>query len=65
MAKRLQLNFKRPGPSMVGEDGQPRPCAMGVGWVNKDTLATLERLNIPRTDPKGRPLDQDKEEDPA
>ena len=38
---------------------------MGVGWVNKDTLATLDKLNIPRTDPKGRPLDQDDADDSA
>lgn len=56
MAKRLQLDFGRPTAGAVEEDGQPRPCAMGVGWVNRDTMATLDRLHIARTDAKGRPL---------
>ena len=56
MAKRLQLNFDRPGPSSVEENGQPRPCAMGVGWVNAHTMETIEALKIPRTDAKGNPL---------
>jgi hypothetical protein len=54
MAKRLQLNFHHAGPTMVAEAGQPRPCAMGVPWVNADTLATLRKVYIPRTDQKGR-----------
>ncbi len=56
MAKRLQLNFHKPGPSLVDENGQPRPCAMGVGWVNRDTLKTLDRRHIGRTDAWGKPL---------
>jgi ribosomal protein S19E (S16A) len=56
MAKRLQVNFHKPGPTMVSEDGQPRPCARGVGWVNADTLQTLEKVGVPRTDEKGRLL---------
>jgi len=56
MSKRLQVNFHKPGPTLVAEDGQPRPCARGVGWVNLDTLQTLEKLRILRTDAKGRPL---------
>ena len=56
MAKRLQVNFRRPGPTVVAEEGQPVPCAMGVPWVNSDTLATLRKRRIPRTDAKGRPL---------
>jgi hypothetical protein len=56
MAKRLQLNFHKPGPSHIDENGQPRPCAQGVGWVNRDTLKTLERRRIGRTDAWGRPL---------
>jgi hypothetical protein len=56
MAKRLQVNFHKPGPTLVPEEGQPRPCARGVGWVNHDTLQTLDMLDIPRTDAKGNPL---------
>jgi len=60
MARRLRVNFHRPqGASRIDEEGQPRPCAMGVGWVNLDTRATLARLDIARTDPKGRPLVED------
>ena len=56
MAKRLQVNFHKPGPTMVPEDGQPRPCARGVGWVNEHTMQTLDMLPIKRTDAKGNPL---------
>jgi len=54
MAKRLQLNFHHTGPTMVDENGQPRPCAAGVPWVNEHTLQTLRKRRIPRTDAKGR-----------
>ena len=56
MAKRLQVNFHKPGPTMVSEDGQPRPCARGVGWVNADTMQTLEKVHVLRTDAKGKVL---------
>lgn len=58
MAKRLQVNFHKAGPTLVAENGQPRPCAMGVGWVNADTLDTLAKRRIARTDAKGRPLEE-------
>jgi len=32
---------------------------MGVPWVNADTLETLAQLDIPPTDPWGRPLPND------
>ncbi len=57
MAKRLQVNFAKPRVTRVEENGQPRPCATGVVWVNDDTLATLDRLDIRPTDAKGKPLD--------
>ena len=56
MAKRLQVNFHKPGPTMVSEDGQPRPCARGVGWVNVDTMQTLDKVHVLRTDAKGNVL---------
>jgi hypothetical protein len=60
MAKRLRVNFHRPrGATLVDENGQAKPCAMGVGWVNPHTLQTLEKLHIARTDAKGRPLGED------
>jgi len=38
------------------EEGMPTPCALGQPWVNEDTLDTLQKVRIPRTDPWGRPL---------
>lgn len=63
MAKRLQLNFHKPGPTLVAEDGMPRPCARGVGWVNEHTQQTLEKRRILRTDAKGRPLPESVQQD--
>ena len=65
MARRIQLNFHRSLVGSVEENGQPRPCALGVAWVNADTLATLEVRRIPRTDPYGKPLADDSDESPA
>ena len=57
MAKRLRVTFDKPqGAARVDEEGQAKPCAMGVHWVNADTLRTLAKRRIPRTDAKGRPL---------
>jgi len=54
------VNFHAPGGSgHFDEEGQAKPCAMGVGWVNPDTLSTLAKRKIPRTDPKGRPLPEE------
>ena len=59
MAKRLRVNFDKPqGAVRVDEEGQAKPCAMGVHWVNDDTLKTLAKRRIQRTDPKGRPLEE-------
>ena len=60
MGKRKMVNFAKAGFSQyeeVEEEGMPKPCAMGIPWVNTDTLKTLERRNIRRTGPKGEPLD--------
>ena len=58
MAKRLRVNFNKPvGATRIDEEGQAKPCASGVGWVNPDTLKTLEKLRIQRTDAKGRPIE--------
>ena len=60
MAKRLRVDFKRPvGARRIDEEGQAKPCAMGVGWVNPDTQRTLDKLRISRTDAKGRPLEDE------
>jgi len=55
----MSLDFRRnayPAYEEVEENGKPVPCALGQPWVNDDTLRTLERMEIPRTDPWGRPL---------
>jgi hypothetical protein len=55
----MSLHYQRggfPAYECVEEAGKPVPCALGQPWVNEDTLHTLERVRIPRTDPWGRPL---------
>jgi hypothetical protein len=58
VAKRLRVYFDDPrGAQRIDEEGQAKPCAEGVHWVNQDTLKTLAKRRIARTDAKGRPLD--------
>ena len=58
MAKRLRVSFDDPqGAQRIDEEGQAKPCAEGVHWVNVDTLKTLAKRRIARTDAKGRPLE--------
>lgn len=57
--KRMLLDYQKaafPAYDLEPEDGIPVPCALGQPWVNADTLLTLQKLTIPRTDPWGRPL---------
>jgi hypothetical protein len=59
MGKRKMINFAAPGAGQyedVEEEGMPKPCAMGIPWVNVDTLSTIEQRRIPRTGPKGELL---------
>jgi hypothetical protein len=59
MGKRQMINFAKPGfPQYeeVEEEGMAKPCAMGIPWVNVDTLSTLARRHIRPTGPKGEPL---------
>jgi hypothetical protein len=59
MGKRKMINFAKPGSTQyedVEEEGMAKPCAMGIPWVNVDTLSTLERRKIGRTGPKGETL---------
>jgi hypothetical protein len=59
VAKRMLLHFQGggfPAYEQADEQGMPQPCALGVMWVNGDTQRTLAKLDIPRTDPWGRPL---------
>ncbi len=67
MGKRKMINFASGGFSQyedVEEEGMPKPCAMGLPWVNPDTMKTLERRDIRRTDPKGKPLDESAPQSP-
>jgi hypothetical protein len=59
MAKRMMVDFQRQGfPQFVPEeeDGMAKPCAVGIEWVNPDTLRTIDKLGIKRTGPHGEPL---------
>jgi hypothetical protein len=59
MAKRMMVDFQRQGfPQFVSEeeDGMAKPCAVGIEWVNPDTLQTIAKLKIPRTGPRGERL---------
>ncbi len=60
MALREVTLFDHNGPALepVDEDGQAKPCAMGVRWVNPDTFETIRVRGGERTDPKGRRLEQ-------
>lgn len=60
MGKRMMIDFAKAGfPQYqeVEEEGMAKPCAMGLPWVNPDTLKTLNRRKIRRTGPKGELLD--------
>ena len=60
MAKRMMVDFKREGyPQFLAEEenATAKPCAIGIGWVNDDTLATIEKCGIECTGPRGEPLD--------
>jgi hypothetical protein len=65
MAKRLQLNFNRPQPGRISEDGQTLPCVVGRKGVNLDTKATLASKAPPRSDPWGRPIESPGPDDGA
>jgi hypothetical protein len=59
MAKRMMVDFQRRGyPHFAAEeeDGMAKPCAVGVEWVNPDTLKTIRKRGIRQTGPKGEPL---------
>ena len=60
MGKRMMVNFGKvgfPQYEEVEEEGMAKPCAMGLPWVNPDTVKTLELRRISRTGPKGETLE--------
>ena len=60
MGKRMMVNFGKEGfPQYeeVEEEGMAKPCAMGLPWVNPDTVRTLELRRVRQTGPKGEALE--------
>lgn len=60
MAKRMMVDFQRRGfPHYVSEEeeGTAKPCAVGIEWVNPDSLRTIDKCHVKRTDPWGRPVE--------
>lgn len=60
MGKRMMVNFGKEGfPQYeeVEEEGMAKPCALGLPWVNSDTVRTLELRQVRRTGPKGEALE--------
>ncbi len=60
MGKRMMVNFGKAGfPQYeeVEEEGMAKPCAMGLPWVNPDTVRTLELRQVRRTGPRGETLE--------
>ena len=60
MGKRMMVDFGKvgfPQYEEVEEEGMAKPCAMGLPWVNQDTVKTLELRQISRTGPKGEALE--------
>lgn len=62
MGKRMMVHFGKrgfPHYEEVEEEGMAKPCAVGLPWVNPDTVRTLAARNVPRTGPKGERLESD------
>lgn len=60
MGKRMMIDFAKAGFPQYNEEeeeGMAKPCAMGIPWVNIDTLRTMDRRRIRKTGPKGEPLE--------
>lgn len=60
MGKRMRVDFAKKGfphYEEEEEEGMAKPVAMGVPWVNPDTLKTLAKRKIQPTGPKGEPLE--------
>ncbi len=59
MALRKVTFFDHSGPALepVDEEGQAKPCVMGVRWVNPDTFETIRVRGGKRTGPHGEELE--------
>lgn len=58
MALRKVTFFDHEGAALISDDddGQAKPCSLGVRWVNPDTLETIVLRGGSRTGPKGEVL---------
>lgn len=58
MALRKVTLFDKPGSAVqpVDEEGQAKPCVLGVRWVNPDTFETIRVRGGVRTGPKNEVL---------
>jgi hypothetical protein len=59
MALRKVTVFDREGVAQVpvAEEGQAKPCVLGVGWVNPETFETIRVRGGERTGPNGELLE--------
>lgn len=60
MSLRKVTLFDKEGPTLeqVDEDGQAKPCVLGVRWVNPDTFETIRARGGKRTGPRGELLQE-------
>jgi hypothetical protein len=58
MALRKVTMFDKEGAAIVpvDEDGQAKPCVLGVRWTNDDTFETIRARGGNRTGPKNEVL---------
>ncbi len=58
MALRKVTLFDNKGSTLqpVDEEGQAKPCVLGIRWVNPDTFETIRLRGGKRTGPKGEVL---------
>lgn len=60
MGLRKVTLFDKDGVAIVpvDEDGQAKPCVLGVRWVNPDTFETIRARGGIRTGPKNEVLEK-------
>ncbi len=58
MALRKVTIFDNEGATLepVDEEGQAKPCVLGIRWVNPDTFETIRVRGGKRTGPRGETL---------
>ncbi len=60
MSLRKVTFFDHEGPALEldDEEGQAKPCVLGVRWVNPTTFETIRARGGKRTGPKGEVLEE-------